>query len=223
MIVNPAQPDNAKRTHVVLIHGWGGSKMVLWPLAYQMRKSGFTASTFGYPSWWWSIEHHARRFKRHLQELTQDETIEQFHIVAHSMGSIVTRQVLLDSQFEKLNRIVMLASPNQGSPVARVLGTAFPFCKTLRQVSSHPTSFVCNLPEPQNASIGIVAAKHDRVVPVTNSHLEVESDHVTLFSGHNGLLVRPAAARLVIEFLNHGRFLNRDTNPKPTQASNNAA
>ena len=195
------------RTHVVLIHGLGGNRMVLWPLAYQVRRSGFTTSTFGYPSWWWSIEHHARRFQRHLEKIASDESIEQFHIVAHSMGSIVTRKALLDVKFEKLNRIVMLASPNQGSPVARVLGTAFPFCKTLRQISSHPRSFVRNLPEPHQTDIGIVAARYDRVIPERNSHLAIESDHVVLKSGHNGLLVRPTAARQVIEFLNHGQFL----------------
>lgn len=210
MINNTNQPLPPTRTHVVLIHGLAGSRMTLWPLVYYMRRSGFTTSTFGYPSWWWSIEHHARRFKQHLDRIANDETIENFHIVAHSMGSIVTRKALLDAQFEKLNRVVMLASPNLGSPVARVLGTILPFLKTIRQISSHSASFVRNLPEPSQVDIGIVAAKYDRVIPEPNSHLRIESDHVTLFSGHNGLLVRPAAARQVIQFLNHGRFQRPD-------------
>lgn len=214
MIAETDEPDNSKQIHVVLIHGLGGSRPVLWPLAYRIRRSGFTTSTFGYPSWWWSIEHHARRFRRHLDMIANDETIENFHIVAHSMGSIVTRKALLDSPIEKLRRIVMLACPNHGSPVARIVGNVFPFCKTLRQLSSRPSSFVCKLPEPEQEDIGIVAGKYDRVVPELNSHLEIESDHVTLFSGHNGLLVRPAAARQVIEFLNHGRFQRSESSPR---------
>ncbi len=185
--------------------------MALWPLVFQMRRAGFTTSTFGYPSWWWSIEYHANRFRQHLDRIGDDDSIESFHIVAHSMGSIVTRQTLLDSRFGKLGRIVMLASPNQGSPVAQALGTVLPFCKTLRQISSHRSSFVRNLPEPREAVIGIIAAQYDRVVPAPNSHLGMESDHVTLFSGHNGLLVRPAAARQVVEFLQHGRFNRFDS------------
>lgn len=210
MIDNTNRPTIHRQAHIVLIHGLAGNRLTLWPLAYQLRRSGFTTSTFGYPSWWWSIEHHARRFKQHLHKLADDESIEQFHIVAHSMGSIVTRQALLDSRFDKLGRVVMLACPNHGSPVARVLGTVLPFCKTLRQISNHPASFVLNLPEPQKAEIGIVAAKFDRVIPEPNSHLAVESDHVTILSGHNGLLVRPAAARQVIEFLENGRFHRSD-------------
>jgi pimeloyl-ACP methyl ester carboxylesterase len=206
MIEKTNRPPIHRPAHIVLIHGLAGNRLTLWPLAYQLRRSGFTTSTFGYASWWWSIEHHASRFTQHLNQIANDQAINHFHIVAHSMGSIVTRTALLESRFEKLGRIVMLAAPNQGSPVARVLGTGLPFCKTLRQISNHSASFVCNLPEPAQADIGIVAAKHDRVIPEPNSHLEIESDHVVLSSGHNGLLVRPSAARQIVEFLNHGKF-----------------
>lgn len=194
--------------HVILVHGLAGSPMAMWPLAWQLRKSGYSSSTFGYPSWFWSIEHHATRFRHRLDKLQNDESISEFNIVAHSMGTIVTRQAILEQhlRYTKLRRIVMLASPNQGSPVARVLGNVLPFCKTLRQLSTHPESFVRQLPEPQRQDIGIVAAKYDRVVPVSHSRLAAASGHTVLFSGHNGLLVRPAAARLVIEFLNHGSF-----------------
>lgn len=54
--------------------------------------------------------------------------------------------------------------------------------------------------------IGIVAARYDRVIPERNSHLAVESDHVILPSGHNGLLVRPSAAQQAVEFLKQGQF-----------------
>ena len=200
------QQEKPRPAHVVLIHGLGGSPIVLRPLAYRIRRCGYTTSTFGYSSWRKSIEHHATSFRRHLDRIESDSAIDRFHIVAHSMGSIVTRQALLDSPASKLGRIVMLGAPNQGSPVARLLGNVLPFCKTLRQISNHPSSFVRNLPEPQSVEIGIVAARHDRVIPENNSHLSTESDHVVLFSGHNGLLVRPAAARQVVSYLNNGHF-----------------
>jgi esterase/lipase superfamily enzyme len=200
-----------RKEHVILIHGLAGSRLVMLPLAWRLKSAGYQTSTFGYPSWFWSIEHHARRFERCLQEVEADDTIERFHIVAHSMGTIVTRQALLLRDFKKLNRIVMLASPNRGSPVARALGTLLPFCKTLNQLSSSQNSFVCQLPEPKivdtgKPEIGIIAAQHDRVVPAVNSRLGVEADHITLFSGHNGLLVRSTASKQVEEFLKFGRF-----------------
>ena len=194
------------KPHVVLIHGLAGHWFLMWPLAWQIKKLGFTTSTFGYRSWFRSIEHHALRFKARLEKLEQDPTVEAIHIVAHSMGSIVTRQAILDSRFSKLQRIVMLGPPNQGSPMAKFLGYILPFCKTLRQVSNRSNSFVKRLPEPQSVEVGIVAAQYDRVIPEPNSHLANESDHICIFSGHNGLLIRPVAMKQVASFLEHGKF-----------------
>ena len=202
------EPGN---TLVVLIHGLAAHRILFWPLGWKLRKSGFRTHSFGYRSWFWSIETHAARFEQYLLKHDCDPEIKNIHIVAHSMGAIVTRQALLNSQLQKLRRVVMLASPNRGSPMARFLAYVIPFCKTLRQISNEPGSFVNQLPEPTGVEIGIVAAKYDRVIPEPNSHLENESDHVSIFSGHNGLLVRPAAARQVDQFLKTGRFQQTQT------------
>jgi len=207
MIAESNHQKQTGRNHVVLIHGLAAVRPIMWPLAWQIKKQGFSTSTFGYPSWWWSIEHHARRFAACLSKLESNPDIETISVVAHSMGGIVTRQAILESEFKKLHRVVMLASPNQGSPVAKALGYVLPFCKTLHQVSNRSGSFVLNLPEPENVEIGVVAAQHDRVIPEPNSHLDCESDHVSIFSGHNGLLVRPTAIQHVVNFLKHGHFV----------------
>jgi predicted esterase len=209
--------QSADSTLVVLIHGLAAHWILLWPLGWRLRRSGFKSRTFGYRSWFWSIETHAAKFEQFLSEQENDPKIKNIHIVAHSMGAIVTRQALLNQPLEKLRRVVMLGAPNQGSPTARLLGNVFPFCKTLRQISNQPGSFVCNLPEPTGVEIGIVAAKYDRVIPEPNSHLQTESDHVVIFSGHNGLLVRPTAARRVSQFLKTGRFHSPDYNPQETK------
>ncbi len=198
--------NESERTLVVLIHGLAAHRILLWPLSSKLRSAGFQTVSFGYRSWLWSIETHAKRFEQFLVRQESDPTISHIHIVAHSMGAIVTRQAILNRRLKKLRRIVMLGAPNQGSPTARLLGNVLPFCKTLRQISNHPDSFVRNLSEPTGVEIGIVAAKHDRVIPEPSSHLQNEADHISIFSGHNGLLVRPAALRQVCEFLNHGRF-----------------
>lgn len=203
---SPNSPDVDSTSHIVLIHGIAGHRWLLWPLAWQLRRYGFSTSTFGYPSLWGSIERHAKNFEHYLAKLDQDPAITSFHVVAHSMGSIVTRQTVLEAKFEKLDRIVMLASPNKGSPAAKLLGAIVPFCKTLRQLSSGSNSFVRLMPEPTDAQIGIIAAQHDRVIPEPNSHLANEVDHITIFSGHNGLLVRPTAVKQIAAFLRHGRF-----------------
>ena len=128
--------------------------------------------------------------------------------MAHSAGAIVTRRALLESKPNKLKRIVMLGPPNRGSPAARLLSKyVFPFSCVLNELSDSPESFVNQLPEPNGFEIGVVAGLHDRVIPNENSRLKTQSDHVSIFSGHNGLLVRPQAMKCVVDFLKTGHFV----------------
>ena len=219
MAPEATQPESKPKRRVVLIHGLGGHRILMWPLAWYLNRKGFVVTTFGYPSWWWSIEHHANRFRDMLEQLEEDPDVKSFDIVAYSMGSLVTRQAILsDSHFEsppsesssqpfsKLSPVVLLGPSNQGSPSARRLAAVLPFCKTLRQISDRPDSLVRNLPQPSGVEIGIITGQYDFVIPQRNSHLATEKDHISIFSGHNGLLVRPSVLRQVAEFLSHGRF-----------------
>ncbi len=177
------------------------------PLAWQIRRAGYATQCFGYRSLLGSIERHASRFGQFIRELDTSKRFDQLHIVAHSMGSIVTRQALLRETPASLARIVMLAPPNQGSPVATFLSKrVVPCCRTLAQLTDDQQGFVINLPEPEGLEIGIVAGVRDRVIPDSSSRLRNQTDRVSVNSGHNGLLVRPAAIRQVIRFLNDGRF-----------------
>lgn len=198
--------NQTPKEHVVLIHGLAGHRAVMWPLARHLHRAGFQTSRFGYRSFFHSIEAHANRLADKLAELEASSDVDSFHLVAHSMGSIVARQAILTRPSEKLRRIVMLAPPNQGTPAATLLGYIFPFSRTIHQVNHRKSSFVNELDDPVDVEIGIVAGRYDLVVPGPNSHLPTETDHTTIFSGHSGLLVRPAAARRVVEFLKNGRF-----------------
>ena len=208
-----SKADKSSNNAVVLIHGLAAHRMLMWPLARKIRRAGYRSFNFGYRSWLWSIEHHAARLRQFLEKLERDEQFDTLHIVAHSMGGIVARTALLDADLRKFGRLVMLGSPNDGSPAARRLGYVLPFAKTLRQVSDAPTSFVRTLPHPTDVEVGVVAASYDFVIPEESSHLATETDHVQIFSGHNGLLIRPTAAKKVISFLKNGRFESADESP----------
>ena len=196
---------------VLLIHGLGSHRVFMWPIAWYLNRNGFVATTFGYRSWWWSIEFHAQCLAEELDRLEQDPNVDSYAIVGHSMGGIVTRQAILgdgsSKPFPKLKRVVQLGSPNHGTSKARRLGHMLSFCKTLRQISDRPDSFVNSLPPPSDVEFGIIAGSYDIAVSEKSSHLSTEKDHISIFSGHNGLLVRPKALKQVREFLTHGRFL----------------
>ena len=201
---------------VVVIHGFGGHRWFMLPICWKLKRAGFRVKPFGYRSYFRSVEAHAKQFETFLKDINRDPETEGFHIVAHSLGGIVTRTALLnlnESNYDlkELERIAMLTVPNQGSSVARLLGNLFPFCKTLRQLSDHNEGYVRKLDPPdEELNIGVIAASYDFVIPNPSSHLVSESDHITLFSGHNGVLVRPAVGRQMVAFLINGKFARDD-------------
>jgi esterase/lipase len=46
---------------VVLVHGLGGSRLDMWPLARQLRRRGYAVRNWGYRSVGQRIETHAAR------------------------------------------------------------------------------------------------------------------------------------------------------------------
>lgn len=192
---------------VILLHGLASHRIVMSRLARLLRREGFRVLNWGYPSVRPSILSLAERFQGQLQRSAYDEQCDRLHIVAHSMGSIVTRQALATYRPAKLGRIVMLGPPNSGSHVARCLsGPLGNFCPPLRQLSDEPNSFVNRLEEPQGLEIGIIAARHDFVVKLENTYLGCQRDHVLVPGPHSAIPLRRDTARHVINFLRFGKF-----------------
>ena len=104
----------SKRDIVVLIHGFGGKRIWMAPLATRLSQK-YDVRTWSYFSFGGSIERHGNRFADYIDSLEAESNI---NIVAHSMGSIVTRSALQRIN-NKVNRVVLLAPPNSGSHVAR--------------------------------------------------------------------------------------------------------
>ena len=192
---------------VVLLHGLGANRLFVRPLANHFDDRGFRTEIWGYASVRRGAEENGRRFRQFLEQLDEQPNCHRIHIVAHSMGSIVTRAALVDYRPRRLGRVVLLAPPNHGSPVARRLASALaPICPALRELSDSPDSFVNRLPDPKLEEIGIIAAAHDRVVPLQSTHLSTETEHVVLPFGHGSLLFQWETAATIECFLERGSF-----------------
>ena len=192
---------------MVLIHGLASSRVLMWPLAWHIRRAGLSTHCYGYSSCLFSIEHHGTKFRKFLDRQAASQRWSDIRIVAHSLGAIVTRQAFREATPDYLSRVLMLGAPQEGSPNATWLSDiGLGFIKTLDQISDREDSFVRQLPHLQGPEVGSIAASYDFVVPQSNSHAQGQVDYARPFSGHNGLLVRPRVARLVTQFLTTGRF-----------------
>lgn len=209
------EASKTSRQAVIVTHGLASHWSLMLPLVWRIRRSGFSAINHGYRSFFKTVPQHAHSLLERLRKINRDDQYDQVHIVAHSLGAIITRQALLEiersgERLDKLRRVVMLSPPNAGSAAAERLSYLVPLSETVRQLSNRNQSFVREMDEPRVAEIGIIEASYDFVVPSTTAQLSTQADHVQVYSGHNGLLVRPAAAKQVVAFLQNGQFCNAE-------------
>ena len=196
---------------VFLVHGLGGSRIDMWPLARRLRRSGFAVKNWSYRTLGNRIETHANRLGNDLVAIDNEPEDRKIHIVTHSMGGIITRSMLADFDIQNLDRIVMLVPPNQGSHVARKVVRYFGWLTpSLQQLSDAPNSFVNQLPntlQQQGIEFGIIESTKDRVIAQGGVHLDGYRDYVRLDIHHGVIQWYFQTIQLVENFLHEGRFV----------------
>ncbi len=192
---------------LLLIHGLGSGPLWMRALARRLRRQGHQVLLWSYPSVVGSLQQHGKRLRDELRRLDEEPSVERFHLVTHSMGGAVARVALTGRRPAKLGRIVMLAPPNRGTPVARVFGRLLrPLCPAVGQLSDRPGSFVRRLPRLEDVEVGIVSGRLDWMVPTWYTHLDDQADHTTLWGTHTSILFQRRTTDRIAEFLESGRF-----------------
>jgi pimeloyl-ACP methyl ester carboxylesterase len=211
-------PNTPKET-VVLLHGFGGNRLWMRYLASSLRGQGYDVRVWGYPSLTSPIDRIGERFARYLEEVAcpsgesaaDSDASRPLHIVAHSMGNLVTREALTRVQIP-VRRMVMLAPPNGGSFAADTFAPwVGAILKPLHQMRTCAESYVHSLAYPDDTEIGVIAASLDYVVAHRSSVAPKMIDRVIVQNTHTGMLFSPETARHVAAFLREGRFHREET------------
>jgi pimeloyl-ACP methyl ester carboxylesterase len=206
----PNTPDET----VVLLHGFGGNRLWMRYLASSLRGQGYDVRVWGYPSLTFPIDRIGARFARYLEEVASErrtsadesDASRPLHVVAHSMGNLVTREALTRVQVP-VRRMVMLAPPNGGSFAADTFAPwVGAILKPLCQMRTCADSYVHSLAYPEATEIGVIAASYDYVVAHRSSTAPTMTDRVIVQNTHTGMLFSPETARQVTAFLRDGRF-----------------
>lgn len=201
------QPSTSASDLVLLTHGIASSRYFMWPMARHLRRAGFETRLYGYPSLRGSNRQLGERFALAIRTLAQQHPGRKLHVVAHSMGSIVTRCALLAGVPAGLTRVVMIGPPNRGSHVAtRLAPTLGWIAPTLCELCDHEQSFVNTLPRRLDVEVGIITAEYDRMVRPESTLLDDGFVHLVLPNHHTPILWHRRTAEHVTRFLQEGRF-----------------
>ena len=183
--------NSTTRDAVILVHGLAANQLVMAPLAHALGSFYGQVVNWGYSSLWSPIEGHAQRLAALIKGL--EERADRIHVVAHSMGGIITRLALAEFQPRRLGRLVMVAPPNRGSHVATWLAPWLGrICPPLVQLADSQDSLVCRLPLPQVSRTGC-DRRGDRLPRPRAEHATGMRDRP--YHAARTALVAPLAAR----------------------------
>jgi pimeloyl-ACP methyl ester carboxylesterase len=208
---------------VLLLHGIFRSKDSFGPMTRALRADGYEAHPINYPSTRQSLEDHADQVEALLNRA---EGVSTLSLVTHSMGGIVSRVLLARKRSPwrrriKVNRLVMIATPNQGSEIALRLDNVPAFGAvagpSLQQL--HPKR-ASELPLP-DVKFGIVAGARgdergfnplltgddDMTVTVESTKLAGAEDfYLATGAVHTFVMIRPDVVDATLRYLRTGRF-----------------
>ena len=116
------QQRTSTRPLVVIVHGYGSEPEEFESLRARLRADGLATGAFAYPNDA-AIALSGREFALALQEFERRYPGRRISLVAHSMGGLVSRMAIEDPdipEVSNVDRLIMVATPNQGSHLARV-------------------------------------------------------------------------------------------------------
>jgi len=201
-----ARPRFAPADHlVVLLHGLGRTRRSLARLDRALCQAGFTTARLDYPSMRRPIEEHASTVADLLDHVP---TPRKLSFVSHSLGGLIIRQLFsYDRPWRSVvDRIVMVAPPNQGASLAASLDKG----KVMRGIlgpsyGQISEGFATTLPVPDVPFAvfagEIVGMPGDGLVTVDETRLDGMSEHHVVPAIHTFVMNHPAVIRGAVSFL----------------------
>ncbi len=205
--------------HVVLLHGLARSAASMNKMQRALVNEGYQVHNLSYDSRQHGIEQLAESV--HQQIRTQTTKATKVHIVTHSLGGILVRQIQATTPLPKLARVVMLSPPNAGSEVVDKIGHWWLFQKINgpagQQLGTGKDSFIGQLPAINfdcavitgDRSINwinslMIPGHDDGKVSTTSARVAGMRAYKVLHATHPMIMKKQAVIQEVIHYLQTG-------------------
>jgi len=217
------------RECVILVHGLARRKLSMRALDRALRGCGFDVVNWDYLSTRGTISESAKAL--HHAYTLNARYHSRVHFVTHSLGGILVRAMLKQHHVPKLGRIVMIAPPNHGSAVARMLLDGplgwFGGPPGHELQSKEHLDAICATPKTPTLIIagtkgldaknpvswvsqGALEKPHDGTVSVAETRLTGVETNLEVADSHTGLPHNPKVIEATTAFLRQDRGVDDD-------------
>ena len=191
----PRPRDAGSGTPVVLLPGYWENAGALWWMSRRLLRRGFRPVLVDFPSTFDCIDDNVAFLRQSIETLLSAMGTERVAIVAHSMGGLVARSLLLSDPEHRVLTLIALASPFRGTHMAhlgaRLLGhkSAVDLCPQSSYAGRFLPSAAASVP------IHVIIGEQESIVsPPWSSVLPGADTHVlSLPVGHDAPLYLPEA------------------------------
>lgn len=209
--------------YVVVVHGLSWYRDGIRPAAEFFHQQGYSVVTLHYRSRQIGGIQEAVDALRRAVSIGCVDPARRVHFVGHSMGGIVIRRLLGGWRPPGLGGVVVMGSPNQGTPLAdavrdswleRVFGTAVAELGTEAATAAREPDY------PLGVIMGgrsmfpflspFVPGRDDGVVAVASGRVEGMADFLVLPTTHTHLPRSGRALRAAEAFFRQGKFQRAD-------------
>jgi len=225
VIVNPLYASLPhKNETVILLHGILRSDCSMERLERAFQVKGYQTINIDYPSRKFSIEDLTQQVYEQLPK-AQLKQSNKIHFVCHSMGCLISRNLIQQYHLKPMGRVVMMGPPNQGSEVADVMKKylngifKWLYGPAGQQLGTDEAGFWRQL-KPVNYEVGIIAGdrsinpiaafvlpgKDDGEVSIKRAHVPGEKDFIVIHATHTFMIANKNVIKQAVNFIELGYF-----------------
>ncbi len=193
------------KTRVVVVHGLFRTQRAMRPLRRPLSAAGYQVIEYRYRTTRLEVQDHAEDLRDFLLQLVEQDPDRPLRLVGHSLGAVIS-VIATTPSIPGIDRVVQIAPPNLGSPVADRFEEMFGrFVVPLKELSAD-TGGPLPLGVEPGTPTGVIAAESDPMVPIPCTRLRGAVDHIQLPGSHTFVFWRDRTQKEIIHFLDHGRF-----------------
>jgi triacylglycerol lipase len=185
------------RPPVLLVHGYSCSRAAWWWLRRRLEAAGWRVATISLEPIYGSIDDFVEPLARRIAAVLAETGAERLLLVGHSMGGLVARAYLQRHGAARVERLVTLGTPHQGSRIAHIgLG------ENARQMQPDSAWLQALASPAPLLDTRVIYSPHDNfVMPQERLLLPGATSQAIAGVGHLAMLYSPRVARALLAAL----------------------